>query len=248
MRVLGFAIGVLALLGCALTHAPLPEEGEPPVAANRPPDSSGDSEPASGTATEPDTLTLAAECLERGDQAGAATHLESYVCRYPDQLMFRAQLAEMLLRLGRDGMARVHYERFAADAQSATGPVRGQLVNAHTRLMEIAQRSNDRFGELFHRGVGLLLLTREQERQTPADADPAFAEEMLCKALLALREARELKPSDARTRAYLAEAYDRCGNRRAAEAERAGIRNALVPGELTAAERRSFPISCQVGR
>ena len=98
--------------------------------------------------------------------------------------------------------------------------------------MEIAQRSNDRFGELFHRGVGLLLLAREQERQTPADADPAFAEEMLCKALLALREAKELKPPDARTRAYLAEAYDRCGNRRAAEAERAANQECTCAGRV----------------
>jgi hypothetical protein len=105
--------------------------------------------------------------------------------------------------------------------------------------MEIAQRGNDRFAELHHRGLGLLLLVREQEKVAPSDADPAFAEELLCKALLALKEARELKPSDARTRAYLAEAYDRCGNRRAAEAERVGMRNAFLPGELTASERRN---------
>jgi predicted Zn-dependent protease len=257
MRVLAFAVGVLGLLGCTLPDVQPEADGGRPMAANQPPnppcvqwdlsDSSVPSVP-SATETEPDTLTLAAECLERGDRASAAMHLESYVCRHPDQLMFRAQLAEMLLRLGRDAMARAHYERFAADAQSAAGPVRHQLISAHTRLMEIAQRADDRFGELFHRGVGLLLLAREQERLPPREADPAFAEEMTCKALSSLREAKELKPSDARTRAYLAEAHERCGNHRAAETERAAARRTLVPGQLTAAEREMCLLGGQTVR
>jgi Flp pilus assembly protein TadD len=93
----------------------------------------------------------------------------------------------------------------------------------------------------------LLLLAGIQEKLPAEDADPAFAEEMLCKALLALREAKEMKPTDARTRAFLAEAYERCGNHRAAEAERAGFRTALSPRGLSAAERRNFPIVCQFG-
>jgi len=239
MRVFASAIGVLALVGCALTHVPLPVDGEPTRDAMQA--SETQSVPANTPLpeTEPDTLTLAAECLERGDRAGAATHLECYVCRHPDQLMFRAQLAEMFLRLGRDGVARAHFERFAADTQSATGPVRNQLISAHTRLMEIAERAGDRFGEHFHRGVGLLLLAREQDRLLSADADPTFAEEMTCKALAALREAKELKPSDARTRAYLSEALERCGSHRAAGAERTAMRQIFVPGQLTPTERRN---------
>jgi hypothetical protein len=252
MRVIGFAIGVLALLGCALTHAPLPADGEPP-ATNNPLLTSGDqrgqsntddatvasvsSEAADAAALEPDALTLAAECLERGDRARAAVHLEDYVCRHPDQWMFRVQLAEMLLALGRDALARAHFERFIADAPSSAGPARAQIINAHTRLMEIAERASDRFGELFHRGAGLLLLAGIQEKLPAAEADPTFAEEMLCKALLALREAKEMKPTDARTRAYLAEAYERCGNHQAAEAERLGVQSALIPGQSMATER-----------
>ena len=56
---------------------------------------------------------------------------------------------------------------------------------------------------------------------------------MLCKALKALGEAKELKPiGRAGLRAYLAEAYDRSGNRRAAEAERAANRTALRAGRV----------------
>lgn len=166
-----------------------------------------------------DTLTLAAEALQRGDRASAAAHLEAYVRDHPGQLMFRAQLAELLVALGRDDAARFHFERFAADARRSTGRAKDHLVHAHTRLMEVAQRGGDRFGESFHRGAGLLLLVGEQ------DADPkrdeGFCEQMLCKSLKALAEARELRPHDPRVRVWLAEAYDRTGNRRAADAERA---------------------------
>jgi hypothetical protein len=150
--------------------------------------------------------------------------------------MFRAQLAELLVRLGRDRDAKVHYEQFIADAQATTGAPRQQLVTAHTRLMEIGQRSDDRFDEVFHRGVGLLLLVKAQDKLP--DRDAGFAEEMLCKALKALAEARELKPAEPRVRAYLAEAYDRSGNRRAADAERAACDGAFVMGELTPVERK----------
>jgi len=256
MRVVAFAVGLLALVGCTLTQG-LPSPAVWPTsladAPDAPPKNREDNEDpvvplAQSVPAEPDTLTLTAECLERGDRANAAIHLECYVCRHPEQWMFRAQLAEMLLSLGRDPIARVHFERFIADVPSAAGALRGQIINAHTHLMEIAQRADDRFGELFHRGVGLLLLAREQAKLLPADSDPAFTEELTCKALSALREAKELKPSDGRTRAYLAEAYDRCGNRRAAEAERAGVRTASSPGELTPLERRSCHISSRADR
>jgi len=223
MRILWLATGALAILGCGLAHTSLPiEEGQSQEVKRSAETSSVLMVPTVPATTaheaEPDTLTLAAECLERGDRASAAVHLETYVCRHPDQVMFRFQLAEMLVRLGHDLTARAHYERFIADASTTTGPARKQLVSVHTRLMEIAQRADDRFGELFHRGVGLLLLTKEQGKL--ADGDPAFGEEILCKAMKALIEAKELNASDTRVRVYLAEAYERMGNVRAADAER----------------------------
>lgn len=165
-----------------------------------------------------DSLSLAAEAIGRGDKAAAVPHLEAHVRDHPRQLMFRAQLAELLVVLGRDDAAKVHFERFTDDAGTATGAAKDHLIHAHTRLMEIGQRDGDRFAEVFHRGVGLLLLVKEQDGDPRRD-EP-FCEEMLCKALKALREAQELKPHEARVRAWLAEAYDRTGNRRAADAER----------------------------
>jgi predicted Zn-dependent protease len=254
MRILSLAVGALVLLGCGLTHTPLPvvDSGQPQTAKPSaaiplvPSVASVLSTTAANTTAEPDTLTLAAECLERGDSANAAVHLETYVCRHPEQVMFRVQLAEMLTRLGHDATAKAHYERFIADAANATGPARNQLVTAHTRLMEIAQRADDRFAELFHRGVGLLLLAKEQEKL--ADSDPAFGEEMLCKAMKALVEAKELHPSDARVHVYLAEVYETQGNPHAAEAERAGARTSFVPAQMPTGEWRKCLLVGGIGR
>ncbi len=183
-------------------------------------------------ATEPeaDHLTLVADCLERGDRAKAAVHLEAYVRLHPEQIMFRAQLAELFVRLGRDDAAKIHFERFAIDARNATGAPKDHLVHVHTRLMEIGQRSGDSFAEVFHRGVGLLLLVKEEDGKADRDAD--FCEEMLCKAMKSLAEAKELSPGEAQVRVYLAEVYDRMGNRRAADAERTAARAAAVPAGL----------------
>lgn len=251
-------VAVVGFAGCeSLKHAPVPEPAPPVVGQSEsnptptpPPDefrrASLDKARVEGLRTPPpsppsfpgkedgglgsdgpDPLTLAAECLGRGDRAGAATHLEAHVLAHPDQIMFRAQLADLLLRVGRDDAARVHFEQFAADARRSGGAPRNHLVHVHTRLMELAQRNDDRFAEVYHRGAGLLLLAIEQENA--AERDDGFAEEMLCKAMRALVEARQLRPGDAGVRVRLAEVYDRMGNRRAAEGERAVAGAAATP-------------------
>ncbi|WP_439625156.1 tetratricopeptide repeat protein [Gemmata sp.] len=237
-------VGVVAFGGCEslkTAPAPPPEPGAPPArvplrAAAPPPGivPVAARVPAPQPPQEPETpqdaLSLAADCLSRGDHASAAPHLEAHVRGHPEQVMFRVQLAELYLRLGRDDAARVHFEQFAAEARRLTGPAKKQVVHAHTRLMEIAQRDGDRFGEVLHRGVGLLLLTAEQDELPERDA--GFCEEMACKALKALREAREIGPDDPEVRHWLAEAYDRTGNRRAADAERTVARTAVTPTGL----------------
>jgi hypothetical protein len=182
-----------------------------------------------------DPLTLVAESLERGDKIAAANHLETYVRRHPEQCMFRLQLAELLLQINDDARAKVHFEQFVARAQTGPESVRKYLVHAHTRLMEIAQRENDPLAELFHRGVGLLILVQEQDRSPDREED--LYEEMLCQSLRALNEAKERKPGDLRVRVYLAEVYERMGNHRAAANERTAACNGIVPGELAPGEQ-----------
>jgi hypothetical protein len=232
MRAWWLVVGTFAVAGCQTLVAPEPERAPLHVAATPGPEVT----PASATVPAPpepdDPLTLAARCLQDGDEAAACTHLEAHVRAHPEQVMFRAHLAELLVKLGKDAEARRHFERFVADAGTATGPPRAHRVHCHTRLMEIAQRAEDRFAEVFHRGAGLLLLLQEQDRE-PATRDEDFCEEVLCKAMAALREARELRPADPRVRQYLADVYDRAGNRRAAEVERAAARNTAEPGVFT---------------
>lgn len=254
MRVAPILVLMGTLVGCESLRAPAPPPPPvqpPPVTApvrvvGKPPEAPKTSvEVLRASATVPaqappedDHLSLVAKCLEREDHLGAAGHLETYVKRHTDQHLFRLQLAELYLRADRVADARSHYEQFAADAQTGPATLQPHLVTAHIKLREIAMRSGDRFAEAFHRGVGLLLLVREQDGTKERDA--AFCEEMLCKALTALTEAKGRKPGDARVCAYLAEVHERAGNRLAAGAERAAARADVVGGTLTAAERGSL--------
>lgn len=177
--------------------------------------------------TEDDPLSRVAECLARDDHRGAAAHLEGYVRANPGQHLFRLQLAELYLRGANAAEAKFHYERFVDDVQSGPPALRAHLVTAHIKLLEIARHRGDTFGELLHRGAGLLLLVGDQDGTK--ERDEVFCEEMLCKALKALTGAKDLKPADPRPRALLAEVYDRTGNPRGARVERAAARADLAP-------------------
>ncbi len=196
--------------------------------ANEPPPREPEPDP------EPDDpLTLAGRCIARDDVRGAVTHLDVYVRKHPEQPLYRFQLAELYVRSDQSARARFHYEEFAKRAQDAPA-LRPQRVTAHTRLMEMAQHSGDRFSERFHRGVGLLLIVEQMDALK--EKDDSFCEEMLCKSLQALREAKELKPTEPRVRAHLADIYARLGNAHAARVERAAARATAAAGELTPTE------------
>jgi predicted Zn-dependent protease len=180
-----------------------------------------------------DPLTLAAESLTRKDEAAAAAHFERHLKQHPDQLMFRVHLADLYLKLNRDSEAKVHFERFAADAQDAGPAPQSQLVHCHTMLMEIAGRADDEFAERLHRGIGLVLLTR----QNVDDAE--VREEVLCQAITAMLEAKQLRPRDAKVHVWLAEVQERAGNHRAAAVSRATARETALPGDLTPRELRT---------
>ena len=58
--------------------------------------------------------------------------------------------------------------------------------------------------------------------------------------LRALTDAKELKPTDPRVRAYLADAHARAGNRSASKAEREAVKGTVTSGELTLTERKGL--------
>ncbi len=220
-----------AVHACPATPAAVEPERGPKAAATPPPERF----PATVTPVEPDFLALFSECLERDDLHGAARQLEAYVQRHPDQPLFRFQLATLYARCHCPHEARLHYERFARDAESHGQALQTQVITAHIQLLEMAQQRGDRFAELYHRGVGLWLLARQQDNDPNRDA--AFCEEILCKAYRALTEAKELKPNDPWIRTYLAAVQQAMGNRLAATAERAAVRSNPVCGELTGGKK-----------
>lgn len=224
MRVRWYALGLILTLGCA--SLPVAAPSETPITIEKP-----------EIAVEDDPLTQAADCLARGDEPTAANHFEVYVRRNPDQLMFRVHLADLCFKLQRTTDAKAHYERFIAGAQDSTGTPQSRLVHCHTRLMEIAQEADDRFAELLHRGVGLVILMR---RETD---DRETREEILCKAIATLMEAKNLRPGDPRVCVYLAEAHERAGNRRAADTARASASNRMMPQSLTSNELRQLELT-----
>lgn len=192
-----------------------------------------ETEPASVPAA--DALALAAACLDRGDDAGALPHLKAHVSAYPDAIMMRAYLAELLFKLGRPVEARAEFERVTVDAPE-TGPVGRQLVHCHTRLMELALESGDEFAEELHRGVGLVLLVRQWSAE-PGGADERLSQQTLAKAVAALRSARDRVPTDPRPAVYLAEAYDGLGQSTAARSQRRAARSGVPDLGLSAGER-----------
>jgi tetratricopeptide (TPR) repeat protein len=183
----------------------------------------------------PDELTLAADCLERGDDSAAATHLERHVGQYPDQIVFRARLADLLARLDRLPEAQAHFEAAAAAAQDGSPAARREMVHYHTRLMEIARARDDAYAEHLHRGIGLYLVGSRL-----ADKDAGEAERLLCKAAAALKEAQAMRPDDARPAWYLYRVWSQLDQPRPAErALRKAIANAPFSW-LTTAESREL--------
>lgn len=181
-----------------------------------------------------DGLSKAADCLDRGDQRGAAVHLAAHVRAHPDQVMVRAYLAELLFKMKRYDAAAGEFDRFIADAQPMTGPPHKHLTHCHTRLMAIAEAGRDVFSENLHRGIGLLLLVKEWDAD-PARRDEGMAASTLKQAADALREAAAERPTDPRANLYLADVYRRLGQpgpaRAALRAVKAGVPCGLTPTE-----------------
>lgn len=191
---------------------------------------------------DPDALALAAACLDRGDEAGALPYLRSHVSAYPDAVMMRAYLAELLLKLGQPQEARTEFERVIQDADGAVGPVGKHQVHCHTRLMEIAQESADPFSEELHRGIGLVLLVRQWRAESEHTTADSMTQQTLAKAVAALRAAREQNPDDPRPMVYLAEVYEKLGQSSAARSARRAARAfrpdfGLSQSELNVIER-----------
>jgi tetratricopeptide (TPR) repeat protein len=191
-------------------------------------------------------LSLAAACLETGNDAEACVHLGQYVALHPEQLVIRTHYIELLLRLQRRPEACAEWERFIAHAQERGDEALGQLIHCHTRLMALAEADDDDYGAHLHRGIGLYLLARERAALAQPDGDLS-SEGLLCKAAGELTMARAERPGEARPCWYLHAVWSRLGQQQPA---RRCLREAAAAAPftyLTPAEQRSLQLAARAG-
>jgi tetratricopeptide (TPR) repeat protein len=188
-------------------------------------------------------LGLAAACVERGDEAGAAEHLAEYVAAFPDHHVVRAHYAELLLRLGRAQEAREEFERFIADVQERPELRAKHLVHCHSRLMEIAEAEGDEYAEHLHRGIGLYVLACERADLPDPEDGELSAEGLLCKAAGELTMARLARRDEARPCWYLYEVWTRLDQRQPALRHLREAGAAAPFSYLTPSEKRDLELS-----
>ncbi len=186
-------------------------------------------------------IQLAAQCLEKGDEAGALPHLSAYMEAHPDHAAIRVHLAEVLMKLDRKAEAKKQFEQYVRDAQQQGGEAGKHLIHVHTRLVELARGAGDvgeQYGEHLNRGIGLLLLAEQLLGRPATEGDPK-PQSLLVNAVAELTQAAELKPDAARPRWYLSETYSQLSQQLPA---RRNLRRAhdlaelsdLTPGEQQA--------------
>jgi len=188
-------------------------------------------------------LSLAAAYLENGDEQSACTHLTQYVRANPTQLLVRVHLADLQLRLQQVEAARCEFERCVAYAQEATEPLSAPLIHCHSRLMQIAEDTEDAYHEHLHRGIGLCILARQREL-LPDDEEDLSTESLLCKAAGELTLAHQDRPDEARPSWYLHQIWTRLDQRREAHRHLQAAVGAAPFSDLTPAEKRDLQLRC----
>jgi tetratricopeptide (TPR) repeat protein len=186
-------------------------------------------------------LSLAAACLDKGEDGTAAEHMGTYLRLQPEHFVVRVHYADLLFRLGRLLEARQEYERFIADAQNRPALAEEHLVHCHSRLMEIGEDQEDEYAEHLHRGIGLYLLAKQRATLAETGHDMS-AEGMLCKAAGELSLATRDRPEEARPCWYLSAVWTELAQRRPATrwlraAAAAAPFSYLTPGERDALRR-----------
>jgi tetratricopeptide (TPR) repeat protein len=154
-------------------------------------------------------LSLAAACLEKGDDDRAVEHLGRYLEARPGEVLVRGQLADLLASLGRVEEAARQLERFIADLQADEVLAEQYLVDAHTRRMELAREQKDLYREHLERGIALYRLGRQRAEVPDAEGDLP-AEGLFLQAVDELRQAHRCQAS-ARTSWYLCQVWAALG-------------------------------------
>lgn len=181
-------------------------------------------------------LSLAAAYLAQGREEQAAEQMQQYLRVQPEHFVVRGEYAELLLRMDRLDSAREQFERFEADIQDQESANWQHLVRCHTRLMDIAQRSEDDYAMHLHRGIALYWLAR-QRAELKDEGEVLSCEGLLCQSASELVQARRAQPDEARPCWYLHEVWTQLAQRQPASrwlraAEDAAPFSYLTPAEL----------------
>jgi hypothetical protein len=241
MKALPLAALVLgACLGCRvvsppsarLADLPVPEVAAPTVTPI----------PTTPARQAEDSLRLATEALEAGDDAAAIPHLVRYLGGHPEHVLVRVFLADALWREDRADEAACQFERVIADGQDNLGVPRHQLVHCHSRLMEIARAGNDEYAEHLNRGIGLYWLAQLQSGEDKTH-DESITESLLCKAAGELTLAYQEKPDEARPNWYLYQVWARLARQQPARKHLRVARAAAEFSTLTPTERREMSLT-----
>jgi hypothetical protein len=245
-----FWIGCL-ILGC---HSLAAKRVEPPIEATskgfrqdteKKPDAPVHTEGGKLSQASPDNpafLGLAADSLDKGNDADAADHLADYVQTHPDHLVIRVHYADLLLRLHRQEEARAEFERSIAAAQAEEFPQLSQIIHCHSQLMEIALAMEDEYSEHLHRGIGLYHLAC-QCKTLGGDARKLSVEGLLCQAAGELSLAKVQKPGEARPSWYLHDVWKRLKQDRPARRNLLEAKEASPFTFLTAAEGQELQLA-----
>jgi tetratricopeptide (TPR) repeat protein len=189
-------------------------------------------------------LSLAAAYLERGADGDACIHLGRYVALHPEQLLIRSQYAELLLKLKRTVEARWELTRLLADQQERGDDGLNDVVECHSRLLDLAEKQTDEYAIHLHRGVGLYLLARQRAGlDDPEGVLPV--EVLLCQSAGELTLARRLRPGEARPWLYLGLAWSRLGQAGPARRCLQEAAAVLPFSDLTASEQRSLTLAAR---
>lgn len=187
-------------------------------------------------------LSLAACHLDRGDEAKACLHLMLYVSAHPEHRAVRFQYVDLLQRLKRHGEAHEELETFIADVQNDPVPAEEELVQCHSQLMQMAERTENFYEEHLHRGIGLYLLSR-QRLLLDNDPDMLCPEGLLCKAAAELTLAAREKPDEARPQFYLHQVWSKLVQSHPAKRSLRAARAAAAFSYLTPGEQRQLQLA-----
>ena len=190
-------------------------------------------------------LGLAAAYLEQGDETSACNHLGSYVSAHPTDLSTRSQYAELLLRQRRYLEARGQWELVVADAQAREGDWLKPLIEAHSRLVELAEVADDPYEEHLNRGIGFYLLAQRQQ-QLGDGLGGLTCEGLLCKAAGELSAAQDVRQSEAKPAWYLYRVWRQLGQHQPAQCALQSALRAAPFSHLSAAEHRSLLLAERV--